>query len=153
MWRCRLRPANAVVTGQVRSGVGAYAGAARRRVHLATVLLRPPSGHRPGRRQARHARILQIGLHLTQPRSVWAPPRHGPAPRISIRYSVRFVFQVFEATVSWIKFDPARCSNTPDLLAKVRLPLLTPQFLSDRVATEELIKNSLRCRLVQLLVP
>ena len=68
-----------------RSGVGTYAGAARRRVHLATVLVRPPSGHRPGRRQARHARILQIGLHLTQPRSVWAPPRHGPAPRISTK--------------------------------------------------------------------
>ena len=51
----------------VRSGMGAYAGAARRRVHLAAVLLRPPSGHRPGRRQARHARILQIGLDLTQP--------------------------------------------------------------------------------------
>ena len=46
--------------GQVRSGMGAYAGAARRRVHLAPVLLRPPSGHRPGRRQARHARIPQI---------------------------------------------------------------------------------------------
>ena len=70
---------------QVRSGVGAYAGAARRRVHLATVLLRPPCGHRPGRRQARHARILQIGLHPTQPRGVWAPPRHGPAPRISTK--------------------------------------------------------------------
>ena len=39
----------------VRSGMGEYAGAARRRVHLATVLLRPPSGHRPGRRQARRA--------------------------------------------------------------------------------------------------
>ena len=25
---------------------------------------RPPSGHRPGKRQARHARILQIGLRL-----------------------------------------------------------------------------------------
>ena len=33
-------------TGQ--SGMGTYAGAARRRVHLATVLLRLPSGHRPG---------------------------------------------------------------------------------------------------------
>ena len=49
-----------------RSGIGAYAGAARRRVHLATVP-RPSSGHRPGRRQARHARILKIELHLTQP--------------------------------------------------------------------------------------
>ena len=47
--------------GQVRSGVGTYAGAARRRVHLAPVLLWSPSGDRPGRRQARHARILQIG--------------------------------------------------------------------------------------------
>ena len=62
-----------ITKGQVRLGMGAYAGAARHRVHLATVLLRPPSGHRPGRRQARHAHILQIGLHLTQPWSVWAP--------------------------------------------------------------------------------
>ena len=44
--------------------MGAYAGAGRRRVHLAAVLLRPPSGHRPGRRQARHVCILQIGLRL-----------------------------------------------------------------------------------------
>ena len=48
----------------LRSDVGTYAGAARHRVYLATVLLRPPSGHRSGRRQARHARILQIGLCL-----------------------------------------------------------------------------------------
>ena len=35
--------------------MGAYAGVARRRLHHATVIFRPPSGHRPGRRQARHA--------------------------------------------------------------------------------------------------
>ena len=59
-------------TVKVRSGQvwGTYAGAARRRVRLATVLLRPPSGHRPGRCRAGHVYILQIGLHLTQPRSV-----------------------------------------------------------------------------------
>ena len=51
-------------TIQVRSGLGAYAGAARRCVHIATILLRPPSSHRPGRRQARHTHILQIGLRL-----------------------------------------------------------------------------------------
>ena len=39
----------------------------------------------PSRHQARHARILQIRLHLTQSWSLWAPPRHGPAPRISTR--------------------------------------------------------------------
>ena len=42
-----------------RSGMGPYTGAARRRFHLETVLLRP-SGHRSGRRQTRHAHILQI---------------------------------------------------------------------------------------------
>ena len=31
--------------------VGAYAGAARCRVHFVNVLLGPPSAHRPGRRQ------------------------------------------------------------------------------------------------------
>ena len=63
---------------KVRSGMGAYIGAARRRVHIAMVLLRPPSGHRPGRRQARRAHILRIGLHLTQPRNMRAATRHGP---------------------------------------------------------------------------
>ena len=81
--RCTLLIGNPETQVLVRSDMGAYAGAARRRVHLGTVLLRPPSGHRPGRRQARLARILQIGLHLTQPRGVWAPPRHGPYRKYS----------------------------------------------------------------------
>ncbi|XP_064644346.1 kelch-like protein 18 [Lineus longissimus] len=55
--------------------------------------------------------------------------------------------QVFEAVVAWIKKDlHCRRQDMPELLTKVRLPLLTPQFLSDRVATEELVKNSLKCR-------
>ena len=45
---------------QARSGIDAHAGATRRCVQLATVLLRPLSGHRPTRRQARHAHIPQI---------------------------------------------------------------------------------------------
>ena len=49
------------MSSQIRSGVGTYVGAARRRVHPVTVILRPPSGHRPGRRQARHVHILQMG--------------------------------------------------------------------------------------------
>ena len=84
---------NTLSSGQVRSGMGEYAGAARRRVHLATVLLRPLSGHRPGRRQARHARILQIGFHLTQPRSVWhalSVPRQYTTS-LKIMYRPRYV--------------------------------------------------------------
>ena len=56
-----------------KSGKGAYAGAARRRVHLVTVLLRPTSGHRPGRRQAR---ILQIGLRLAIAQADARPAMH-----------------------------------------------------------------------------
>ena len=49
-------------SGQVR--YGGIPEAARRRVHLATVLPRPPFGHRLDRRQTHHAIILQIGLRL-----------------------------------------------------------------------------------------
>ena len=48
---------------QVRSD---NAGAARRRVHLSTVLLRSPCGHRPCPYPSR--------LHLTQKGSLWTPP-------------------------------------------------------------------------------
>ncbi|KAK3577962.1 hypothetical protein CHS0354_020801 [Potamilus streckersoni] len=55
--------------------------------------------------------------------------------------------QVFESVLSWIKRDlQNRQEALPELMVKVRLPLLTPQYLSDRVATEDLIKNSLVCR-------
>ena len=57
-----------------------YAATARCRVHLATVFLRPPSGHRPGRHQARHARISQIELHLSEPWNLWTPPQRVRAP-------------------------------------------------------------------------
>ena len=62
--RAHCGPECNVLHYQVRSHMGAYAGAARRRVHLVTVLLRPPSVHRPGRCQARQAHIPHIGLRL-----------------------------------------------------------------------------------------
>ena len=48
----------------IGSAIGVHGREANRRVHLATVPLQPPSGHRPGGRQDRHARILQIELRL-----------------------------------------------------------------------------------------
>ncbi|XP_065339606.1 kelch-like protein 18 [Cloeon dipterum] len=54
---------------------------------------------------------------------------------------------VFEAVIRWVKKDqPNRTQHLPQLLSLVRLPLLTPQYLADRVATEELIKASHQCR-------
>ena len=49
--------------------------------------------------------------------------------------------------MSWVKKDEMnREECLPELMVKVRLPLLTPQFLSDRVATEDLVKSSHKCR-------
>lgn len=55
--------------------------------------------------------------------------------------------RIFEAIMKWVKYDQAsRQLLLPHVLSKVRLPLLSPQFLADSVATEELIKTSHQCR-------
>lgn len=55
--------------------------------------------------------------------------------------------QVFEATMRWVKHDnETRSPNLPELLALVRLPLLTPHYLADHVAKEKLIRTSHQCR-------
>lgn len=46
----------------------------------------------------------------------------------------------------WIKWDDTRTSLMPQVLSKVRLPLLTPQYLADRVATESLVRSNHKCR-------
>ncbi|KAG0720951.1 Kelch-like protein 18 [Chionoecetes opilio] len=54
---------------------------------------------------------------------------------------------VFEAVMSWTKRDlDHRSDSLPELLTKVRMPLLTPQYLTDRVGTENLIRSSHECR-------
>ena len=57
--------------------MGAYAGAARRRVYFATVLLRPPSGHRPDRCLARHARTLPDATTKRVDTPSGVPPAQG----------------------------------------------------------------------------
>lgn len=46
----------------------------------------------------------------------------------------------------WVKAQPMRKDHLPELLTQVRMPLLTPQYLTDHVATEELIRSSHQCR-------
>eukprot|EP00096_Caligus_rogercresseyi_P010549 TRINITY_DN3897_c0_g1_i2.p1 TRINITY_DN3897_c0_g1~~TRINITY_DN3897_c0_g1_i2.p1 ORF type:complete len:601 (-),score=186.52 TRINITY_DN3897_c0_g1_i2:1052-2854(-) len=54
---------------------------------------------------------------------------------------------VFWAIMSWTKEDiESRRDLLPSLLAKCRLPLLTPHFLSDVVCAENLIRGSHKCR-------
>uniref|UniRef100_A0A915KP29 BTB domain-containing protein n=1 Tax=Romanomermis culicivorax TaxID=13658 RepID=A0A915KP29_ROMCU len=55
--------------------------------------------------------------------------------------------QVFEALIFWVRKDEEnRRRNIARLLTCVRLPLLKPQYITDHVASEELIKNSIECR-------
>lgn len=54
--------------------------------------------------------------------------------------------QVFEAVMRWVKHSDTRFQDLPILLSEVRLPLLTPLYLTDRVAVEELIMTSHKCR-------
>lgn len=54
---------------------------------------------------------------------------------------------IFEAAMRWIKYNEfERSIHLPEVLSKVRLPLLSPQFLADSVATEELIRTNHKCR-------
>jgi len=54
---------------------------------------------------------------------------------------------VFLAVNRWIKYDvEMRATLLPSLLVQVRLPLLTPQFLADKVSSEEMIRSSHQCR-------
>lgn len=54
--------------------------------------------------------------------------------------------QVFEACMRWVKHADNRKDHLPELLALVRLPLLSPLYITDRVGTEDMIRYSLQCR-------
>ncbi|XP_017076911.2 kelch-like protein 18 [Drosophila eugracilis] len=61
--------------------------------------------------------------------------------------NVRTEEVIFEACMKWVKYaEDKRSELFPQVLAAVRLPLLSPQFLADRVAREELIRSSHQCR-------
>ncbi|XP_032819212.1 kelch-like protein 12 [Petromyzon marinus] len=54
---------------------------------------------------------------------------------------------VFEAVINWVKYDePVRSRFLPELLQYVRMPLLTPRFITDVIDTEPLVHKSLECR-------
>ena len=55
--------------------------------------------------------------------------------------------EVFDIAVSWINFDSAHRSRyMATLLNQVRLPLLSPTVLADKVKSNPLIQNNLECR-------
>ncbi|KAJ8972679.1 hypothetical protein NQ317_001699 [Molorchus minor] len=55
--------------------------------------------------------------------------------------------QVFEACMRWVKHDvEKRKEHLPELLSLVRLPLLSPLYITDRVRNEDQIRYSIQCR-------
>ncbi|XP_055520679.1 kelch-like protein 18 [Leucoraja erinacea] len=55
--------------------------------------------------------------------------------------------QMFEAVLAWVRFNREdRESCLPQLLSKVRLPLCRPQFLTDRVQQDDLVRCCHKCR-------
>nr|XP_033774401.1 kelch-like protein 12 [Geotrypetes seraphini]XP_033774402.1 kelch-like protein 12 [Geotrypetes seraphini] len=54
---------------------------------------------------------------------------------------------VFEAVINWVKqLKEEREESLPELLQYVRMPLLTPRYITDVIDAEPLIRCSLQCR-------
>ena len=61
--------------------------------------------------------------------------------------NVKSETEVYEAVMSWVKHDlDSRRQHLPDLLSRVRLPLLRPEYLIQTVCKEEVLRTDLRCR-------
>ena len=52
---------------------------------------------------------------------------------------------VFDAVHRWLQYDPSRQEHASEMLSLVRLPLLKPQFLSDRVLSKEILRKCPLC--------
>ncbi|XP_061909373.1 kelch-like protein 12 isoform X2 [Entelurus aequoreus] len=54
---------------------------------------------------------------------------------------------VFEAVLNWVKHNrKEREPHLPDMLVFVRMPLLTPRYITDVIDAEPLVRSSLPCR-------
>ncbi len=54
---------------------------------------------------------------------------------------------VYDSALRWVNFDvQSRSALLPTLLSKIRLPLMSPEILVDKVKSNKLINNSLECR-------
>lgn len=57
------------------------------------------------------------------------------------------MLQVFECVISWVHADvDARQTHLAELMEHVRLPLLSQEYLVQRVEEEPLLKSDLKCK-------
>ncbi|NXK20684.1 KLH18 protein, partial [Arenaria interpres] len=83
--------------------------------------------------------------NLQLPKHLWKKEKPQPNPKPPSFHA--FLLQVFEAALAWIRYDrDQRESFLPELLSKIRLPLCRPQFLTDRVQQDDLVRCCHKCR-------
>ncbi|NXS25896.1 KLH18 protein, partial [Pomatostomus ruficeps] len=101
--------------------------------------------------------LLQTGLKVSLPwhwmiLEVPSDPNHSkisfPSTRTIPKPQLPLCpCQVFEAALAWIRYDrDQREPFLPELLSKIRLPLCRPQFLTDRVQQDDLVRCCHKCR-------
>nr|XP_006824451.1 PREDICTED: kelch-like protein 8-like [Saccoglossus kowalevskii] len=55
--------------------------------------------------------------------------------------------EVYNASIKWVSYIPEkRQKHLPDLMSKIRLPMLSPEFLMNVVEKEDMIKKNHTCR-------
>nr|XP_056713337.1 kelch-like protein 18 [Euleptes europaea] len=61
--------------------------------------------------------------------------------------NIKLEEQVFEAALAWVRYNrEQREACLPELLSRIRLPLCRPQFLTDRVWQDDLVRSCHKCR-------
>ena len=98
--------------------------------------------------QAADAYAVQNFKHVINSEEFYSLPFEEMAKLLAREdLNIRSEEQVFESVMKWIKKDVEdRKVFLPNLLKNVRLTLLSPQYLCDKVSNDELIRNSLTCR-------
>lgn len=58
-----------------------------------------------------------------------------------------YPIQVFECVIAWVNYDlESRQKHVAELMEYVRLPLLSEDYLIQRVEEETVFKNDIRCK-------
>ncbi|NXP11857.1 KLH18 protein, partial [Thinocorus orbignyianus] len=86
-----------------------------------------------------------LSVSNPSPSSCGSPPSSRVLPHLS--WSSLRDWKGLQAALAWIRYDrDQRESFLPELLSKIRLPLCRPQFLTDRVQQDDLVRCCHKCR-------
>lgn len=101
-----------------------------------------------GLRQASEKFINEHFIDVVQNEEFLLLPKEDLAVLLSSEHlNVECEEDVYNALISWVRQDVQnRKDYLPELLGKIRLPLLSPHFLVNQVEKEDLIYQDIKCR-------